>query len=505
MQVRPKIVAAYVFAIPLALILGILAASPDEISFVLLGLLLFFLAMPLFIKWHHAMLIVFWNSVFCAFFLPGQPQFWLFFTGLSFGISLLNHVMGRKPFISVPEMTRPVLFLLAVVLGTAYWRGGIGLKLFGGMAHGGKYYIYIIAAIMGYFAFTGGRIPVAKSSRMATLYFLSGTTALVSNLAYTLGPAFYFVFYLVPAGVAAMQAASDFGLTEFARISGLGPASIAALVALLAHYGIRGLFVSSKPWRMLLLCAIVGASCFAGFRTILLTLFLIFAIQFCLEGLLRTRLFLILSALALMSLIALALFATKLPMSVQRTVSFLPISVDASVRADAMGSSEWRYQMWSVVWKQVPKYLLIGKGYAFDPVEMDSTIDAIRMGLLGTYEEAMLAGDYHSGPLSIIIPFGLLGVAGFLWVLIAGGRVLYFNFRYGEPKLRRVNSVLFSFYLANVVTFFFAFGAFNTQLAVFLGAVGMSVSLNGGVKRKSKLATDRERGFVTQAYAMELR
>src|SRR5580658_1842391 len=114
---RYKIFAAYIFAIPLALLLGILAASPDDFSFMLIGMLLFFLALPIFLRWHHALLIIFWNSAFIAFFLPSQPDFWLVFAAFSFGISALGHVMGRRPFHSVPEMTRPLFFLAAVVLG----------------------------------------------------------------------------------------------------------------------------------------------------------------------------------------------------------------------------------------------------------------------------------------------------------------------------------------------------------------------------------------------------
>ncbi len=218
---RYRILAAYVFAIPLALILGFLAASPDELTFMLIGMLLFFLALPLFINWHHALLIVFWNSAFTAAFLPGQPAFWLFFAALSFGISLLGHVMGRRPFLPVPEMTRPLLFLAAVVLCTAWYRGGVGVRSLGGGAFGGKNYVLLLGAIIGYFALTAGQIPILKSRRMAGLFFLSWTTYVLSNLAYTLGPGFFFLYYLVPSGYAMDQAASDYGLTSSDRIQGL--------------------------------------------------------------------------------------------------------------------------------------------------------------------------------------------------------------------------------------------------------------------------------------------
>ena len=172
-----------------------------------------------------------------------------------------------------------------------------------------------------------------------------------------------------------------------------------------------------------------------------------------------------------------------MPPVVQRAVSFLPVNVDAEVRADAKGSTDWRLQMWSVMWKELPNYLLIGKGYSIDPTEMFLTTEGIRLGILDDYEEAMLAGDYHNGPLSIIIPFGAFGAVAFLWVLAAGGWLLYSNYRYGGGKLRRINTLLLSYYLAYAVSFFFIFGAFNSQLSIFLGVAGLSASLNGGVKR----------------------
>jgi hypothetical protein len=501
---RYKIFAAYIFAIPLALLLGILAASPDEISFMLIGMLLFFLALPLFINWHHALLIIFWNSAFSAFFLPGQPDFVLFFAFLSFGISVLSHIMGRSPFLPVQEMNRPLLFLAAVVLGTACYHGGIGIKALGAAVHGGRYYVNILGAIIGYFALTAGQISIAKSRKMAGFYFISGTTYALSNLAYVLGPAFFFMYYLVPSSLAYGQVANDYGLTNVDRILGLGPASVAGLCFLLAHYGIRGLFDWTKPWRLGFLGVVMAASFLAGFRSILIMCLLVFVLQFFFEGLLRTRLCAALSVMAVFCFVLLLLFASRMPLVVQRAVSFLPVNVDSSVRADAMGSSEWRLQMWEVAWKDVPKYLIIGKGYGMDPTEMDLTKLAIHAGLLNSIEEPLLAGDYHSGPLSVLIPFGIIGSLAFLWVLIAGFRVLYWNYRHGDERLRRINTTLLAYYLTYCISFFFIFGAISSQLFVFLGAVGLSVSLNGGVKRTARFVSEGVRIVEPRAYVSEV-
>jgi len=99
---------------------------------------------------------------------------------------------------------------------------------------------------------------------------------------------------------------------------------------------------------------------------------------------------------------------------------------------------------------------------------------------------AAFAGDYHSGPLSVIIPFGIFGAAGFVWFLIAGGRVLYLNHRYGDPSLKLINACLFAYFLCRVISFFFIFGALYYDLYFFTGTVGLSLSLNGGVSRSAR-------------------
>lgn len=479
-----RVLVVYAIAVPLALVVGYLASMPSPFTLAMVCMLLFFFMLPLICKWHHALLIFFWNSVFVAGFLPGQPDLWLLAATFSFGISFVNHVMFQKRLLNVPEMTLPLFFLVAVVVGTALYRGGVGIHVLGGGSEGGKKYVYLLCAIVGYFALTFEQIPLPKGERMASMFFLSGATGALSNLIYVLGPAFYFFYYIVPTVLAYNQAANDSGLTSIDRITGFAESSTAALCFLLVRYGVRGLFDFTKPWRFMFLCLTVVASLFAGFRSALAMFILIFCCQFCLEGLLRTRFLPMAIGTISFIVVPVLLFAGHMPLSVQRTISFLPVNVDASVRADAKNSTDWRLQMWGVVWKDVPKYLIIGKGYSMDPTDMFLTTEAVRMGLIPDYEVAFLAGDYHSGPLSVLVPFGIPGTLAFLWVLGAGCWVLYSNYRHGDPKLQRLNSVLFSVYLANLLSFFILFGAFASQLFVFLGLVGFSISMNGGVKKK---------------------
>jgi len=106
------------------------------------------------------------------------------------------------------------------------------------------------------------------------------------------------------------------------------------------------------------------------------------------------------------------------------------------VRVEAEGSMDWRINMWKALLPQVPQHLLLGKGYAISQEDWEfmgtdsafHTTDSAEQGLA-------LSGDYHNGPLSVILPFGIWGVIAFLWFLTAGGWALHRNFRCGDPRL----------------------------------------------------------------------
>src|SRR5688572_12592249 len=55
----------------LAPVIGFLLSTPDRpATFVLVGLVVCFLTLPIFLKWHHPLLIFTWNAGVHAFFLP---------------------------------------------------------------------------------------------------------------------------------------------------------------------------------------------------------------------------------------------------------------------------------------------------------------------------------------------------------------------------------------------------------------------------------------------------
>jgi hypothetical protein len=483
-----RILTVYAIAIPLALILGYALATPDQITYMMVGLVLFVLLLPLFIQWHHVLLIFFWNAAFNFPFLPSQPHFWMLLAVLSFGISWLNNLLGGRKFIRVPELTRPLLVLGGIVLLTGYLRGGIGVRVFGNASFGGRSYFWILGAIIGYFALSAVRIPVAKANRASRLYFLSGMTFSLSNLAFYLGPAFFFLYYFLPGEFATGQATAESGMQPgmIERFNGVTPACTALICYFLLRWGIRGIFSFARPWRMVMFIATLLLSLVGGFRSSVIMLGLLFVCQFCVEGLWRTRFLPILLGVGVMAAVLMVSFSDRMPRPAQRAVSFLPVKVDPDVKADAKFSAEWRFEMWRYLVPQIPKYLLLGKGYRIDPDELYFALLAAGSTAMAS-EVSMVSGDYHNGPLSTIIPLGLGGTIAFLWLLGAGIKVLYRNYRYGDPVLRNINAFFLAFFIMQIIFYLSVFGAFNTQLCVFTGLLGLSVSINGGVRKRGQV------------------
>ena len=206
-----------------------------------------------------------------------------------------------------------------------------------------------------------------------------------------------------------------------------------------------------------------------------------------LEGLHRTKLLPILVFPRHLGCRACFPFTDRLPYTVQRVLSFLPVKINPAVRADAQASVDWRLDMWRALLPQVPTHLLLGKGYAITPEDYQMMARNTALHSIDPADQGLaLAGDYHSGPLSVILPLGIWGAIAFLWFLIAGVWALNQNRLYGDPALRIINTFLFAAFLTKIISFFLVVGALTSDIAVFAGYLGLSISLNGGIRRRAR-------------------
>lgn len=476
----------YAVCAPVAVFIGYLLANPlDYSTLALYGTLALVLFSPLLLRWHYWVLLLSWNLSMNLFFLMGSPPPWLVMTVFSLGISVLQRTLSRQSqFVKVPAITLPLIVLAVVVLGTAKLTGGFGLRMLGSEVYGGKKYVFIIGAILSYFALTALRIPPHRTRLAVALFFLGGVSAIIGELYRVLPSGFNFLFWVFTPDYYASSTEISGGLLV-TRFSLAVPFSTAVTSYMLAYYGIRGIFLASKPWRWIVFGLVSLAGLMGGFRYFAGGLALVFLIQFFLEGLHRTKLLPIFGMLGIAATLLIIPLTPRLPLSVQRALAFLPLPIDPEAAMDAKGSWDWRTEMWGELLPQIPKYLLLGKGYGFVSGDFQfmgrsafHTNDPLQGGL-------GLSSDYHSGWLSVLVIFGLWGMIAFLWFAVAGIYVLYCNYRYGDASLRTVNTFLLATFVVRFLLFMSVSGTgLHMDLYAFVGWLGLGISLNGGVCRQ---------------------
>jgi len=486
-----KALITYAVIVPMAIFVGYMLADPLRYStFGAVGVVLGVMIFPLLLKWHQPLLLFSWNMSVVIPFIKGQPYLWLVMSAATLGIAILERALNRDMrFVQVWSLSLPLIFFVGVILFTAKMTGGIGLRTFGSEVYGGRKYIFLLGAIAAYFALTAWRVPPHRAKLYVGLFFLGALTHFVGDLVQVVPAWLYPLFWFFPPTIAMNP---DGGT----RLAGTATAAQAVYFFILLRYGIRGVFLEGKPLRIALLGLFFVISLVGGYRSTLLANVLVFVFLFFLEGLHRTKLMLTFILLGILGAAALIPTASKLPYSIQRALAVVPESIlpdlDPIARWSAEDSSRWRLEMWEALLPQVPQYLWLGKGYAISQEDWQMMgYDTSFRAMSADEQTLALAGDYHNGPLSIILPFGIWGVLAVGAFFIAGARVLYCNYRYGDPALKQLNTLLLALFLMRITMFLFVVGALDRDLWIFVGLFGFSVSMNNGMARPvPELATE---------------
>lgn len=476
----------YTICLPLAVVLGYFLATPlDYSSFLVLGVVFLVLMIPILLNWHHPLLILSWHTLAVVPFLPGRPPLRLVLTGVSIVIILLMYALDRrqKP-ILVPSVTWPLVYLSGVLAVTFALTGGAGFGFTGSEIGGGSRYVSLAGAILGYFALSARPIPPEKAVRYTGLFFLGGLTLALSSVVQWVPEWLRYIYYFFPVERTALYMPSPTGLSV-GRMYGVATASLCGLWYMTARYGLRGIFDMRRPWRLAIALLFSIGIAYGGYRSFVVLAALILTFQFYLEGYLKVR-YLPLWVAIFGLFVSLLPISHRLPYQVQRSLSWIPWLGIEQVREDARLSTQWRLDLWQRVVVDVPKYFWLGKGYAINTRDLEMAqfrrYDRLRgQGELTPGELAELAGDYHNGPLSVIVPLGVWGAIGVLWFWYAAWRVLVRNYRYGPPELKTLNTFLLALFCARVIHFLVVFGAFYAEFYYFTGLVGFSIALNRGV------------------------
>lgn len=133
--------------------------------------------------------------------------------------------------------------------------------------------------------------------------------------------------------------------------------------------------------------------------------------------------------LCMLLLVGFAFGMTKLPVGVQRSLSFIPfIEVDTNIRKAAESSTDWRLEMWEWAFDDnegLIKDRVWGDGFAQEKEEFIrlNTEAAMRGG--DNSREFASRGSWHNGPISAIHRTGYVGLALVMVILFV---VSYYSY-----------------------------------------------------------------------------
>ncbi|HUC83804.1 MAG TPA: O-antigen ligase family protein [Candidatus Acidoferrales bacterium] len=486
----------YAICVPLAVAVGYLITDPLQQQTILMeAVVLGFLVLPVLTKWHYPLLILSWSLPVTLFFLPGHPYLYLIMVAVSLTMSVIERIMDRnRPSLHVPSVRWPLAMFLLVIVITAKLTGGFGLRSMGSEVYGGKKYVFLAIGILSFFAVAARPIPKKDVKLYVTLFFIGGVLSVVQDL-YSLVPdPLRYIYLLIPPA----DYSSGFGDTSIVlgrtRLAGIAGAGGAVFYWMLARHGFRENVFTSKLWRPAVLTLTLACVCLGGYRSSILAAIITVGLIFYLEKMHRTGAMIAVLLLGLLGGVLLIPLAPHLPYTFQRCLAFLPLDISTDARMDADDSTQWRLTMWEALLPQVPKYLWKGKGYAFSAETYDESISrdsAFHNSMSAADDPLALASDFHSGPLSLVLPFGIWGVLAWLWFWVAGFFVVWRNYRYGDPELRHINVFIYASFITKCLLFLFVAGSVVTDVAAFTGLVGLSVAINHGVQRRKPLPVAR--------------
>jgi hypothetical protein len=355
--------------------------------------------------------------------LPGNPDSLLVSHLLVLGFSTLLLLMRKLPYRLVWTELEFWVLILTLFVAQVYMRNPVGMNVFGGDTVGGRPYVVFMVGVVSALLIAGLRVPIRELKWMLPLSIIGG----VMNLAVAILGA------IVPA--IGYYTGASFTRSDEPNYENFGTKvddKAATRVGFAARLGQNlSLWISSyispiraciRPlWAVLVLVAI-GSALFSGFRNGIMTLGFTFLVGIAYRNGPSGILLSSFAGFAGVVLLALTNLIHPLPPNIQRSLTFVPGTWEQRYKDDAKGSTEWRVEMWKEAlsgdrWIR-NKWLGDGLGFSAEDFQKSFTLTrASNVGGLDAHrEQALINGDYHSGPVSTI---KVIGYAGLLVFLIA--------------------------------------------------------------------------------------
>ncbi len=322
---------------------------------------------------------------------------------LLIGTAILGIMMGQRGWKGAPlSEKRPLLCLSAIILLLMVVRGS-GLRMLGSETWGGMMYIIFLVGILFYFLVNGLELS-RKQIRM--IVWGSLIAGLVGTLIGRLG-------WL---GSHEMQNEVGAG-----RLRWLIPVA-SALFPLVFVLRFKRMWWVVSALLLLFCLTLIGLT---GFRSRLVGMMAVAVGCSFFLARNKIRYMFLLAVVGLCCWGGVVAVSPKLPTGLQRAVSFVPgVNIDRRVANDAENSIEWRVEIWKYCIGQAKEYIWIGRGSAFNIYETTGDLGVNDVAQFSPWF-AFQTRSYHSGPLTLLIDYGLPGLVVGIWLAVVVSRRLW--------------------------------------------------------------------------------
>jgi len=400
----------------------------------------------------------------------------MFVVGCTFFLLLNRRVSLRLKMTSLEWMSIAILLLLI----QSFLRNPVGIRALGSANVGGRPYVIIIITVCAGIVLASTRTDHAQIKR-AFRWSIYGylVTFVIQVLAYASAKIAFYTTILF--GVTGGHSATD----QTVSVNS-GRASRNTLGSFLASSTSRTLVAFKSPlkalfhplWLILLVVSIVSAGV-SGYRSVIgvTGITLLLGIYYWGGG----RAVVLAGFLGISGYMGINILnmAIPLPPNIQRSLSFLPGSWEDRYKEDANASTDWRVEMWK---EALLTDTYIRNKYLGDGLGIQRS-DFLHMKAIGesriitdemSQERAMLAGDFHSGPVTTIKVIGYVGliILTIAMVVVAlRAHRLIMNSR-NKPHFKEV--LFFCLPLVYMpIVFLFVFGSFKSSIPVWFIQVGL--------------------------------
>lgn len=364
-------------------------------------------------RWLAWGVIAFYSAALIFPGVPGRPFFWEACAAAAWPSLFVHLGMRRMNFseIGFSRLERRVLITLVIYLSTLVVLmlvHGVGFRAFGGEQMGGRFYVQqiVLGAVPLLFLVVPwtrrGLLKAFLIGASLTLTYVVSDFALIYGFSSAAGRLLLAFFELPTDAVHFFYGYEFNGLRRFQSFSFVG---MAGILCVLIWMPLRDILGRRGVIALPLLMGALLLGLASGHRTALVqtvgTLVVLGLIQ-------RIYTPLRISLLAIAMVVGTAVLysqAERLPMGVQRAVSFLPgIQVDAVAAEDAYATLRDRLAVLQLAWRDLPKYALLGRGFGMERLDQ-RTAGQFDDGILIGYQN----GLFPNGTLGLLLKTGVIG------------------------------------------------------------------------------------------------